>query len=154
MKLLLENWRRYITEEQKEVEEGLGTKLAMGAALAGAAGIGSPAYADATDTSADSETTQQVQSEVEVNTLEKNDDGTYSITVDLGSLTSLSKSMASMLQASGGSMARTALLKALTGKSQGSVSAEISWKDISGNPTSPFSGAAQYVTATGTATAG
>ena len=112
MKLLMENWRRYITEEQ------------------------------------------QVQSEVEINTLEKNDDGTYSITVDLGSLTSLSKSMASMLQSAGGSMARTALLKALTGKSQGSVSAEISWKDISGNPTSPFSGAAQYVTATGTATAG
>ena len=145
MKLLLENWRRYLIEEQEEVEEGLGTKLAMGAALAGATGVGSPAYADDTNTSTDSETSQQV---------EKNDDGTYSITVDLGSLTTLSKSMASMLQSAGGSMARSALLKALTGKSQGSVSAEISWKDISGNPTSPFSGTAQYVTATGTATAG
>ena len=80
MKLLLENWRRYLIEEQEEVEEGLGTKLAMGAALAGATGVGSPAYADDTNTSTDSETSQQVQSEVETNTLEKNDDGTYSIT--------------------------------------------------------------------------
>ena len=154
MKLLLENWRKYLTGEQEEVEEGLGTKLAMGAALAGATGVGSAAYADSNDMSTDTQTTQQVQSEVETNKLEKNDDGTYSITVELGSLSKLTGSMANMLQSAGGSMARIALLKALTGKSQGDVSASISFKDVDGNPASAFSGTAHYVTATGTATAG
>ena len=151
MEHLMENWRKYLTEEQEEVEEGMGTKLAMGAALAGATGMGSPAYADDTDTTTDTQTTQQVQSEVVTNQLQKNDDGTYSITIDLGSLSKLKGSMAGMLQSAGGSMARTALLKALTGKSQGNVSAEISFKDINGNPVGAHSGTAQYVTATGTA---
>ena len=151
MEHLMENWRKYLTEEQEEVEEGLGTKLAMGAALAGATGMGAPAYAGDADTSADAETTQQVQSKVETNKLEKNDDGTYSITIELGGLSKLKGSMANMLQSAGGQLARAALLKALTGKSSGSVSAKISFKDVNGNPASAFSGTAHYVTATGTA---
>ena len=35
MKLILENWREYLKEEPEQLEEGLGSKLAMGAALMG-----------------------------------------------------------------------------------------------------------------------
>jgi hypothetical protein len=78
MKLLLENWREYLKEE--EVEEGLSSKLALGAALAG--GI-SPAMAQDTSGVDTAEKTQQVDKAEDTSNLVKNKDGTYSLTLDI-----------------------------------------------------------------------
>ena len=157
MKLLLENWKKYLNEEQEEVEEGLGTKLAMGGALVGATGMGAPAYAGDTDTTQGTATTQQADVKVITNTLQPalDEDGNerpgwVSITVPIGA--GIPKSM---LQTVGGSLARGALVRALgaqgpTGVYQGElVGAQISWKDKDGKATSPFAGDAMYATAAG-----
>jgi hypothetical protein len=38
MKLIMESWKKYLKEDQEEVEEGLASKLALGAGLVGALG--------------------------------------------------------------------------------------------------------------------
>lgn len=80
MKLLFENWRKFVTEEE-EVEEGLLQTLGLAGALAlGGGGKGDAQQYD-TDTSSGEQTTQQVDVEKQAtNTLQKNDDGSYSIT--------------------------------------------------------------------------
>jgi hypothetical protein len=80
MKLLLENWREYLEEDQEEVEEGLASKLALGAALAGAA---SPAMAQGTGTADAGEKTQQVDTAKAAAELVNNEDGTFSLTLDI-----------------------------------------------------------------------
>ena len=78
MKLILENFRKYINE-QEEIEEGVGT-AALGAALAlGGAGKGDVQQYD-TDTSSGDQTTQQVDAEKQAEGgLQKNEDGSYSM---------------------------------------------------------------------------
>ena len=78
MKLLLENWRKFTTEEE-EIDEGVGT-AALGAALAlGGAGKGDVQQYD-TDTSSGDQTTQQVDAEKQAEgELQKNEDGSYSM---------------------------------------------------------------------------
>ena len=77
MKLIMENWKKYITEE--EIDEGVGT-AALGAALAlGGAGKGDVQQYD-TDTSSGDQTTQQVDAEKQAESgLQKNEDGSYSM---------------------------------------------------------------------------
>lgn len=78
MKLLFENWRKFVTEEE-EIDEGVGT-AALGAALAlGGAGKGDVQQYD-TDTSSGDQTTQQVDAEKQAEGgLQKNEDGSYSL---------------------------------------------------------------------------
>ena len=38
MKLIIENWKEYLKEDEEEVEEGLASKLALGAGLLGTLG--------------------------------------------------------------------------------------------------------------------
>tara|TARA_Y100000034_G_C6793799_1_gene355602 strand:+ start:477 stop:932 length:456 start_codon:yes stop_codon:yes gene_type:complete len=110
MKLLLENWRKYLKEEPKELEEGFATKLALGAALAGAAG---PAYAGDTDTSSDVETTQQVDVEKPASELVKNKDGSVSLTIDIPDM--YQSSMPSMKNMLVKNYVRAELTKQLSG---------------------------------------
>ena len=111
MKLLMENWRQYLTEEQEEiddVEEGLGPYGAvLGATLAGAA---APAYAGETDTTQDTATTQQVDAEQgpEIDKVSMDADGKFSVTV--GTPPGLSPSMVWMVARSN---ANTAVMKHL-----------------------------------------
>ena len=78
MKLLLENWRKFVAEEE-EIDEGVGT-AALGAALAlGGAGKADVQQYD-TDTSSGDQTTQQVDAEKQAEgELQKNEDGSYSM---------------------------------------------------------------------------
>ena len=55
MKLLMESWREYLKEDPEQLEEGLGSKLAMGGALMGL-GLG-PGEAGATSGNAAAPTT-------------------------------------------------------------------------------------------------
>ena len=65
MKLILENWRMFLNEEPEQLEEGFGSKLAMGAALVGGLGLGSgDVKADSAKTAA--QTTQQVEKTPEI----------------------------------------------------------------------------------------
>ena len=80
MKPLMENWRKFVNEEQEEVEEGLASKLALGAALAGA---GAPAMAKDTGVTDTGEKTHQADSAEDTSELVKNDDGSYSLTLDI-----------------------------------------------------------------------
>ena len=80
MKLLLENWRKYLKKEPEEIDEGVASKLALGAALAGA---GAPAYAGDTSPAETGEKTQQVDAVEDASELVKNDDGTFSLTLDI-----------------------------------------------------------------------
>jgi len=78
MKLLFENWRRYITEEE-EVDEGIGT-AALGAAIALGGGGKANAQQYDTDTTSGDQTTQQVDAEKQAEgELQKNEDGSYSM---------------------------------------------------------------------------
>jgi hypothetical protein len=78
MKLLLENWKKYLNEEQEEVEEGALGAAALGLALG--AGAGTPAHAADTDTTQGTATTQQADAEKQAETgLQKNDDGSFSM---------------------------------------------------------------------------
>lgn len=68
--------------EQEEIEEGLASKIALGAALAGA---GSPAMAQDTGRADTGEKIQQVDKTEDTSELVKNDDGSYSLTLDIPS---------------------------------------------------------------------
>ena len=78
MKSLIENWRKFVNEEE-EIDEGVGT-AALGAALAlGGAGKADVQQYD-TDTSSGDQTTQQVDAEKQAEgELQKNEDGSYSM---------------------------------------------------------------------------
>jgi hypothetical protein len=73
MKLLLENWKKYLNED---IEEGIGQKLAMTAAMLGGLAGSPDVKADNTNSSAQ---THQADSNMQVNTLIDNNDGSYSI---------------------------------------------------------------------------
>ena len=109
MKLLLENWREYLKEEE-EVEEGLASKLALGAALAGTA---SPAMAQDTGGVDTGEKTQQVDKTEDTSELVKNDDGSYSLTLDIPS--HLQKLMPSMKRTFVGNWAKAEFAKKMAG---------------------------------------
>jgi len=49
MKLLMENWRKFVNEEEEQLEEGLIGKVLGGLAIMGAGFFGSPAQAAGTD---------------------------------------------------------------------------------------------------------
>ena len=73
----MENWRKYITEE--EVEEGIGA-AALGAALALGGGGKANAQQYDTDTTSGVQTTQQVDADKQAETgLQKNEDGSFSM---------------------------------------------------------------------------
>jgi len=78
MKLIFENWKKYLEEE--EVEEGLLQTLGLAGALAvGGGGKGDAQQYD-TDTSSGDQTTQQVDAEKQAEGgLQKNEDGSYSM---------------------------------------------------------------------------
>ena len=116
MKLLLENWREYLKEDQEKVEEGLASKLALGAALAGAA---SPAMAQDAVGADTGEKTQQVDKVEDTSELVKNDDGTYSLTLDIPS--HLQKLMPSMKRPFVGNWARTEFAKKMAGAQDGGI---------------------------------
>ena len=114
MKLLMENWREYLKEDQDEVEEGLASKLALGAALAGAA---SPAMAQDTGDTDTGEKTQQVDKTEDTSEIVKNDDCSYSLTLDIPS--HLQKLMPSMKRTFVGNWAREKFAEKMSGAQSG-----------------------------------
>ena len=68
MKLLMENWKKYLNEEQEKVEEGALSRAALGLALG--AGAATPAQAADTNTTQGTATTQQADVKVITNTLQ------------------------------------------------------------------------------------
>ena len=80
MRLILENWREFVDKEHDEIDEGIGSKLALAGALAGAS---APAMAQDTGTGDTGEKTQQVDKSDDKSQLLKNEDGTYSLTLDI-----------------------------------------------------------------------
>ena len=92
------------------------------------------------------------KSQVKVNTLVKNGDGTYSIIIPLGQLKNL-KSNRNMIKTAGGLKARLALLKGITGKTDGSISAQIELLNADGDKIKDAYNLsdAEFVMATGTA---
>ena len=157
----MENWRQYITEEQKaEIDEGLG-KFAATAGLGVALGAGTPAQAGDTDTSSDTSTTQQADVKVQTNTLVKNDDGSVSVTVPIGPMTQLldNPMFASNFVSASRNIARGALAMAVKGQAVKAgvkvvkgdlIGSSYTYLDKDGNETVPTKkGAPVYITITG-----
>jgi len=163
MKLLLENWNKFLNEE--EIDEGVVSAAKIAAFLA-SMGLNTQAPEDMGDTgySDAGDETHQVEyepeeveappgkSQVKVNTLIKNEDGTYSIIIPLGQLKNL-KANKNMIRTAGGAKARLALLKGITGKTNGSISAEIELLNADGDKIKdPYNlSDAEFAMATGTA---
>ena len=77
MKLLLENWRKFVNEE--EIEENFATAALAGLMALGGGGKGNVDQYD-TDTSSQDQTTMQVDAEKQAEGgLEQNEDGSYSM---------------------------------------------------------------------------
>jgi hypothetical protein len=163
MKLLIENWNKFLNED--ELGEGLVSAAKIAAMLASMGlnpqapeDIGDTGYSDAGDETHQVEyepeevETPPGKSQVKVNTLTKNEDGTYSIIIPLGQLKNL-KTNRNMIRTAGGARARLALLKGITGKTDGSVSAQIKLLNADGeNIKDAYNlSDAEFVMATGTA---
>ncbi len=77
MKHLIENWNKFINEE--EIEEGYGT-AALAAALGLGGGVKPNTQQNDTDTSSTTQTTQQVDAEKQAEgAIQKNADGSYTM---------------------------------------------------------------------------
>lgn len=158
----MENWNKFLNED--ELDEGLVSAAKIAAMLA-SMGLNPTAPEDIDDTGAQTDTqTHQVEyepeeveappgkSQVKVNTLVKNGDGTYSIIIPLGQLKNLETNR-DMIRTAGGARARLALLKGITGKTDGAVSAQIKLLNVDGeNIKDAYNlSDAEFVMATGTA---
>ena len=153
MKLLMENWNKFLNEEPEDLEEGPLASALGGLGLALGVGGTAPDIQDAPEPApthqvATQEVPADAAAELEINKLKTNEDGTYSITIELPDHVK-KLTMRSMMQSVGGTYARSALLSALTGNPNGSISARVVFLDAAGNP-SGASPAAMYATATGT----
>jgi len=145
----------------KSINERALGKLAGTAALGMALGAGTPAQAGDTDTSSDTSTTQQADVKVQTNTLVKNDDGSLSITVPLGTLLQILDNplMASSFSTFSKQSGRHALVMAAKSQEQklgirvgqGSVErSTYAYLDKDGNEVAPTKeGAPEYITITG-----
>ena len=139
MKRLIENWNKFINED--EIDEGVGT-AALATALAMGGGVKPNTQQNDTDTSSGTQTTQQVDAEVSVNTLVKNSDGSVSYTVDISMLKNMSNE--GMAKNAANSQVKTSFDRATDG---GSIN-NIQYLNASGAP-SNWNGA-RYIQATGT----
>ena len=82
MKLLIENWNKYLEEEIEEALDENVRKALAGLGLVAGLGASTPSYADSTNTSSQDQTTQQVDAETQdVKGVTANDDGSYTMTV-------------------------------------------------------------------------
>ena len=130
--------KQIIREEVEAALDENARKTLAGLGLVAGLGASTPSYADYTDTSSSNQTTQQVDAETQDGSeLVKNDDGTFSLTIELPD--NLKNLQSSMKKTFAQSLVRGAFAQKMAGIN-GVVNASVTGKAVVSGNTATFTG--------------